>query len=59
MDETTNEFDEIGRDMFLFGRGASGDTARRNYLGLGEFIPGAEKALEDERRIQIEGIVRF
>ncbi|MBN1827397.1 MAG: glycogen-binding domain-containing protein [Candidatus Eisenbacteria bacterium] len=59
VDEMTNEFDEIGRDMFLFGRGANGDTARRNFLGLGEYIPEAEQALENERRIQIEGIVRF
>jgi hypothetical protein len=59
VDETTNEFAYIGRDMFLFGRGANGDMARRDFLSLGKSIPEAEQALEDERRIQIEAIVRF
>ncbi|MFH1279451.1 MAG: glycogen-binding domain-containing protein [Candidatus Eisenbacteria bacterium] len=59
VDETTNEFDAIGRDLFLFERGANGDVARRSFSGLGTAIPEAEQALEDERRIQIEGIVRF
>lgn len=59
IDETTNEYDAIGRDAFLFGLGANGDAARRSFFTLGSAIPAAEQALEDERRIQIEGIVRF
>lgn len=59
VDESTNEFDSIGRDMFLFDRGANGDAARRSFLGLASSLPAAEQALQDERRIQIEGIVRF
>jgi len=59
VDETTNEFDAIGRDLFLFARGANGDAARRNFRSLASSIPAAEEALEDERRIQIEAIVRF
>ncbi|MFH1680883.1 MAG: glycogen-binding domain-containing protein, partial [Candidatus Eisenbacteria bacterium] len=50
VDETTNEYDSVGRDLFLFARGANGDEARRSFLGLATAVPAAEQALEDERR---------
>jgi hypothetical protein len=59
IDEPVNEYAYIGRDLFLFGQGASGDAAEAAFLDLGETIRRAEEALEDERRIQIEGILRF
>jgi hypothetical protein len=65
LDPVTNEYGEIGRDQFLFERGANGSRAETNYFSLGAFdgVPGfidqAERALEKERRIQVEAIVRF
>ncbi len=59
VDETINEYSNIGRDAFLFDRGANGDAARRNYPGLGDTIRDAEQALQDEERFQIEGIIHF
>lgn len=59
VDRETNQYSYQGRDDFLFEGGANGDVARRNYMSLAKYIPEAEKALENERRIQIEGIVRF
>lgn len=59
LDRTTNEYASIGRDLFLFGRGANGAAAESNYFGLKGAIPAAEKALRDERRIQVEAILKF
>ncbi len=59
IDEAVNEYDYIGRDLFLFDRGANGDVARRDFFGLTKNISEAEQALEDERRFQIEGIIHF
>jgi hypothetical protein len=59
IDETLNEYADIGRDVFLFARGANGATAEDNYYGLGAKIAAAEKALENERVVQIKAIVRF
>jgi hypothetical protein len=59
LDPPVNEYAYIGRDLFLFERGASGVVARTDFLGLAEAIPGAETALEKERVIQIEAIMRF
>ena len=65
LDPVTNEYGEIGRDQFLFESGANGSRAETNYFSLGAFdgVPGfidqAERALEKERRIQVEAIVRF
>ncbi len=59
IDDAVNKYDYIGRDLFLFAGGADGEAARRAFTGLSETIPDAEQALEDERRFQIEGIVRF
>jgi hypothetical protein len=59
LDEVPNEFREWGRDDYLFGRGATADQARNDYYSMGPIIAAAEKALRDERRIQLEAIVRF
>ncbi len=59
IDAPVNEYDYIGRDLFLFERGANGSAAQTNYLGLGDAIVSAERALEDERRFQLEAIVRY
>lgn len=65
LNQVTNEYAGIGRDEFLFERGATGSRAETNYFSLGTFdgLPGfidqAERALEKERRIQIEALVRF
>jgi hypothetical protein len=59
MDEVLNDYADIGRDVFLFARGASGATARDNYYGLGSKIAAAERALETERVVQLKAIVHF
>jgi hypothetical protein len=59
IDAPVNEYAYIGRDVFLFGLGASGATARTDYVSLAETIPEAESALADERVLQVEAIVRF
>ncbi len=59
IDPPVNEYAPIGRDLFLFDRGANAATARTNYYGLGPKIAAAEKALENERRLQLKAIVRF
>lgn len=65
LDPVTNEYAGIGRDLFLFERGATGGRAETSYFSLGAFdgVPGfigqAERALEKERRVQVEAIVRF
>jgi hypothetical protein len=59
MDEVLNDYADIGRDVFLFARGASGATARDNYYGLGPKIAAAERALESERVVQLKAIVHF
>lgn len=59
LDVVTNEYDAIGRNEFLLQRGATATVARDRYLNLGSVLSRAEQALEDERRVQIEAIVRF
>lgn len=59
IDPPVNEYAYIGRDQFLFARGANGSTARTRYLDLSGAIADAEEALERERRFQVEAIVRF
>lgn len=59
LDVVTNEYDTIGRNEFLIQRGATQTVARDRYLNLGSVLPRAEQALEDERRVQLEAIVRF
>ncbi|MBU1699142.1 MAG: glycogen-binding domain-containing protein [Candidatus Eisenbacteria bacterium] len=59
VDGVTNRYDKIGRDQYLFNQNANGATAESNFLGLRRIIERAEQALEDERRIQLEGILNF
>ncbi len=59
IDEVLNDYADIGRDVFLFARGASGANARSNYYGLGPKITAAERALESERVVQLKAIVHF
>ncbi len=59
LDPPVNEYAPIGRDLFLFGQGANGSVAQDNYRGLAKAIPAAELALESERRVQLQAIVRF
>lgn len=59
LDPPVNEYAPIGRDLFLFAQGANGVVAQDNYRGLARAIPAAELALESERRVQLQAIVRF
>jgi hypothetical protein len=59
IDPNTNEYDYVGRDVFLNERGASGYYAETNYLSGGPVLRSAEQALQDQRRVQLEAIIRF
>jgi len=59
VDPLTNEYAYIGRDVYLIDKNASGYFAETNYLSLAPMIAAAEKRLQDERRLQLEAIVRF
>jgi hypothetical protein len=59
IDGVTNEYAHIGRDLFLFNRGANGDAAKTQFLNMTNTIRAAEQALEDERVVQLEAILRF
>ncbi len=59
IDTPTNEYAHIGRDVFLFDRGANGDAAKTQFLNMTNTIRSAEQALEDERVVQLEAILTF
>jgi hypothetical protein len=62
IDPPANEFAMIGRDQFLFDANrsaASPTTALVDFVSLGARVAAAEKALRDERRVQVRGIVTF
>lgn len=59
LDDPVNEYAYIGRDLYLFDRGANAETAREDFLGLARSIRGAENALEAARVIQVEAMMRF
>jgi len=59
LDPNTNEYAYIGRDVFLNDRGASAYYAETNYLSGSPVIRAAEQALQDQRRVQLEAVVRF
>jgi hypothetical protein len=59
VDEPVNEYAEIGRDQFLFRKGADARAAETNFRDLGRILARAERALQEERRIQVEAILRF
>jgi hypothetical protein len=59
IDEPANEYRYIGRDQFLFDRGANGSAAQTRFLDLANTLRAAEQQLEDEKRIQLEAILKF
>ena len=59
LDPVTNEFANIGRERYLYDRNANGWFGETNWLSLAPQISAAEKALQNERRLQIEAVVRF
>ena len=59
LDPVTNEYADIGRDQFLFDRNANGFIAETNYLSLAPQIAQGEQTLQDERRFQVQAIIRF
>ena len=59
IDPLTNEYAYIGRDVYLIDRNANGFFAETNYLSLAPMIAASEKNLRNERRLQVEAIVRF
>lgn len=59
LDPVTNEFADIGREQYLYDRNANGWIAENDWLSLAPQISAAEKALQNERRIQFEAVVHF
>lgn len=59
LDPNTNEYAYIGRDVYLRDRNANGFIAETDYLSLAPQIRAAEKALQGEKRIQVQAIVHF
>ena len=59
LDPNTNEFAAIGRDVYLNQKNLNGYYAETNFLSLAPVIRAAEQALQNERRLQVEAIVRF
>lgn len=59
VDRAVNEYRNIGRDQFLFDRGATADAAAGNYYGFGAVLSAAEKAMRDDRRFQVEAVIYF
>jgi hypothetical protein len=59
MDDAINDWADIGRDAYLFARGATGANAHDDYYGLGAKIGAAEKALENARVVQIKAVVHW
>jgi hypothetical protein len=57
--EVRNTYMDIGWDQFLFDAGASPDAAFRDPIRLGQRMENAERALESERRLQLEARVNF
>lgn len=59
LDRDLNDFARIGRERFLNERNATGFIAENDWLSLAPQISAAEKRLQNEKRIQLEAIVRF
>ena len=59
LDRNTNEYAMIGRDVFLNDRNVNGFIAETNNLSLTPQIAAAERALRNEKRVQIQAIVHF
>ncbi len=59
IDPLSNQYAHIGRDLFLFQQGATGDAAKTRFLDMTDTVRRAEQQLEDEKRIQLEAIITF
>lgn len=59
LDPVTNEYADNGRERYLNARNANGFVAETDYLSLAPQISAAERALMNERRIQLQAIVHF
>lgn len=59
LDRDLNEYARIGRERFLNDRNANGFIAQHDWLSLAPQLSAAEKRLQNEKRIQIEAVVRF
>lgn len=59
LDPVPNEYRDIGRDLFLFNQGANETVARTNYRRFGSTLDAAERALSNERRVQLEAKLAF
>ncbi len=59
LDPVTNEYANNGRERYLNARNANGFVAETDYLSLAPQISAAERALMNERRIQLQAIVHF
>ncbi|MCE9626973.1 MAG: glycogen-binding domain-containing protein [Candidatus Eisenbacteria bacterium] len=59
LDPITNEYAGNGRERYLNARNANGFVAETDYLSLAPQISAAERALMNERRIQLQAIVHF
>ncbi|MCK4415073.1 MAG: glycogen-binding domain-containing protein [Candidatus Eisenbacteria sp.] len=59
IDDPVNEYAYVGRDAFLFAEGAHAGLTETNFRNLGRLIQRAEQALEEERRIQLQAVLRF
>jgi hypothetical protein len=59
LDPVTNEYADIGRDVYLEGLNANGFIAETNYTSLAPQIVAAEKSMVTLRRIQVQAVVHF
>ncbi|MCC6651365.1 MAG: hypothetical protein IT348_09490 [Candidatus Eisenbacteria bacterium] len=59
LDRNTNEYAYIGRETFLEDLNANGFIAETDWLSLAPQLSAAEKRLQNTKRIQVKGTVRF
>lgn len=59
LDRNTNEYEYIGRETFIEDLNANGFIAETDWLSLAPQLSAAEKRLQNTKRIQIKGTVRF
>lgn len=59
LDVNTNEYAGIGRELYLAKRNVNGFIAETDALSLAPQIAAAERALMNERRIQLQAVVHF
>ena len=59
LDPVTNEYSDIGREVYLDQLNANGFIAETNYTSLAPQILAAEKSLQTLRRLQLQAVVHF